>query len=331
MKWTILAGLCLLFSTPGMSQVASLASPNGKIVIALYNQENADSGAWYLNVRYVNNGSASEAIPRIHLGLTRGDQDFSNSLRFLGSAKPTSILERYPVLHGKRAQCTNAAGEVVVSFETPRRARLNVILRAYNDGVAFRYEFPEKDGSFVVRDERTSYEIPPGARRWVERWNPANEGLYTVMNGDSVQHDWCYPALFCSADSSCWYLIHEADVSRTYCGSKLSNAVDRSRYKVTFPDPGDGNGVGASMPAITLPWKSPWRIVIMGGLSDIVESTLGDDVCPPSVVQKTDWIKPGLASWNYWSSNHGTRDYRVVCAFADLAAAMHWPYTLLDW
>ena len=49
-----------------------------------------------------------------------------------------------------------------------------------------------------------------------------------MMNGDSVQRDWCIPALFQSADSSCWYLIHEADVNRSYCGSKLSNAYNRS-------------------------------------------------------------------------------------------------------
>jgi hypothetical protein len=69
----------------------------------------------------------------------------------------------------------------------------------------------------------------------------------------------------------------------------------------------------------------------MGGLSDIVQSTLVDDVSTPSVVKNTSWIKPGVASWNYWSSNHGTKDYKVVCAFADLAARMNWPYTLLDW
>jgi hypothetical protein len=69
----------------------------------------------------------------------------------------------------------------------------------------------------------------------------------------------------------------------------------------------------------------------MGTLADIVESTLVDDVCPPSLIKNTDWIKPGLVSWNYWSSNHGTKDYKIVCDFADLAASMDWPYTLLDW
>ena len=48
-------------------------------------------------------------------------------------------------------------------------------------------------------------------------------------------------------------------------------------------------------------------------------------------MKNTHWIKPGKASWNYWSNNHGTKDYKVVCDFADLAAEMGWEYTLLDW
>lgn len=69
----------------------------------------------------------------------------------------------------------------------------------------------------------------------------------------------------------------------------------------------------------------------MGSLADIVASTLVDDVAKPSVLKETSWIKPGLVSWNYWSSNHGTKDYKIVTEFADLAANMNWPYTLLDW
>src|SRR5690606_36471635 len=88
---------------------------------------------------------------------------------------------------------------------------------------------------------------------------------------------------------------------------------------------------GEVQPTITLPWKSPWRVVMVGSLNDIVSSTLVDDVSPPSKVKNTDWIKPGLVSWNYWSDNHGTKDYQVVTKFADLAAEMGWPYTLLDW
>jgi alpha-glucosidase len=331
MKRKIIAALLFLCTLTTFSQKVTVVSPNQKIIIGLYNMQNAETGEWYLKVSYLNNSKACEIVPQITLGLSRADQDFSKELKFLKAGKPLPITEQYAVLHGKRAQCSNSANEAVVSFENPGKAKLNLIIRAYNDGLVFRYEFPEKEGSFVVKDELTSYTIPDSTKRWMEKWNPANEGLYSSMNDDKVQQSWGYPALFNSHDKGCWYLIHEADVNRSYCGSKLNNSVDKAKYKITFPDQRDGNGQGQSQPTITLPWKSPWRVIIMGSLADIVESTLVDDVCPPSVVNKTDWIKPGLVSWNYWSSNHGTKDYKVVCSFADLAASMGWPYTLLDW
>ena len=111
----------------------------------------------------------------------------------------------------------------------------------------------------------------------------------------------------------------------------LVNYEEKTKYKLTFPDDWNGRGKGERQPSIMLPWKSPWRVIIMGSLSDIVESTLVNDVSTPSKINNTNWIKPGKVSWNYWSDNHGTKDYQVVCKFADLAASMNWPYTLLDW
>ena len=331
MERKLLTGIFILFSLIGLSQKVTIVSPNNKINVALYNIQNVDAGEWFLKVSYSDNNKISVAIPRITLGLLRSDQDFSKDLKFLKAGKSLLITEKYFALHGKRASCSNSANEIVVTFENPGKAKLNLIIRAYNDGVAFRYEFPEKEGSFIVKDELTSYDIPSSAKRWLEKWNTANEGLYSAMTDDNTQQSWCYPALFSLPENTCWYLIHEADVNREYCGSKLSNAVNKSLYKITFPDPKDGNGQGESSPTIALPWKSPWRIIILGSISDIVESTLTEDVCPPSVVKNTEWIKPGLVSWNYWSSNHGTKDYKIICDFADLAACMDWPYTLLDW
>jgi len=311
------------------SQKVTVVSPNQKINIELFNSQNGEVGEWYLKVNYLNNGKISEAIPKINLGISRADQNFSKELKFLKAGKTLSINEQYVALHGKRSQCSNSANEAVVSFENPGKAKLNLIIRAYNDGVAFRYEFPEKEGSFVVKDELTAYTIPSSTKRWMEKWDLANEGPYSLIKDESIQQTWSVPALFNSTDSVCWFLIHEADLNRSYCGTKLSNIADKLSFKLTFPDPGDGKG--ESQPTITLPWKSPWRVIVMGSLADIVESTLIDDVSTPSVIAKTDWIKPGIASWNYWSSNHGTKDYKIVCKFADLASEMNWPYTLLDW
>jgi alpha-glucosidase len=331
MKYKIIVGFILLSTITVFSQKTTVNSPNKKINVGLYNTKNGDSGEWYLKVSYTNNGKVSEAISQITLGLSRADQDFSKELKFLKVSKSLLLNEQYKALHGKRSQCGNSANETVVSFENPGKAKLNLIIRAYNDGITFRYEFPEKTGSFVMNDELTSYSIPDSTKRWMEKFNPANEGLYSTMKDGSTQQDWAYPALFNTQGNACWYLIHEADLDRNYCGTKLSNSTEKNKYKTTFPDQWNGRGQGESKPTITLPWKSPWRVIILGSLADIVESTLVDDVSASSIVSKTDWIKPGIASWNYWSSNHGTKDYKTVCQFADLAAAMGWPYTLLDW
>jgi hypothetical protein len=313
------------------AQDISILSPNKLIEVKVRKSSNNETRNWSLKVSYKSGEKYAEVIPEINLGLSRNDQTFANELVLQKASKPRTITEQYTAIHGKRSLCRNSANEIIVSFENPTKAKLNLIIRAYNDGLAFRYEFPEKEGPFTMKDEFTSYAIPQNAKRWMEKWNTANENLYSTMNDDNVQKDWGYPALFANADNTCWYLIHEADVNRNYCASKLSNTVDKSRYKITFPDAKDGNGLGESTPTIALPWQSPWRVVIIGKLSDIVESTLVDDVCPPSVVKNIEWIKPGLVSWNYWSNNHGTKDYKVVCDFADLAANMNWPYTLLDW
>jgi len=331
MKKTLITGLILLSSFTAFSQKVTVVSPNQKISIGLYNTKDVETGEWYLKVNYLNNEKKCEVIPQIMLGLSRADQTFSKELKYLKAGKPILIDEHYTAVHGKRSQCRNMANETIVSFENPGKAKLNIIIRVYNDGVAFRYQFPEKDGSFVMNDELTSYSIPDSTKRWMEKFNPANEGIYTTMVNGKIQQDWAYPALFNTPDKTCWYLIHEADLDRNYCGSKLSNTLENSTYKITFPDQWNGRGQGESKPTITLPWKSPWRVMIIGSLADIVESTLVDDVSAPSIISNTDWIKPGIVSWNYWSSNHGTKDYKIVCKFADLAASMGWPYTLLDW
>lgn len=331
LKTTFFAILAICIVNLADAQKLTIQSPNKKISVDLVNQQNANSGEWSLKVSYTGADKASEIIPKVNLGLSRSDQDFLK-LTYLNAGKPVVINEKYNLVHGKKSVATNTANEVTVYFQNEGKAKMNLIIRAYNDGMTFRYEFPDKQGSFVLKDELTAYTIPTTTTRWMEKWNTANEGLYTASSEDKiVQQEWCYPALFNNADKSSWFLIHESDVDRNNCASKLSNVTIKDQYKLTMPNPRDGNRQGESLPTISLPWKSPWRVIIIGGLADVVESTLVNDVAPPSIVKETSWIKPGVASWNYWSSNHGTMDYKIVTSFADLAANMGWPYTLLDW
>ncbi len=302
-----------------------LRSPNDKIGATLIN----NNDIWSLKIDCRDNNDENIELTNVTLGLIRNDQNFYNNLKLLKIGKPKLVNEQYTMIHGKRSQRTNFGREQVFFFENQNKSKINIIVRVYNDGLVFRYEFPNKDGDYIVEDELTAYEIPDNTLRWLQKFDLSNEFLYDKMQSDSIQGDWGYPALFNIAEKDIWYLIHEADVDRRYAATKLSNQINKSEYKVTLPEPHEGEG--EAKPNITTAWQSPWRVIMIGNLAKIVESTLVEDVSKPSVIANTAWIKPGKVSWNYWSDNHGTRDYQVVKKFTDLAVSMQWPYTLFDW
>jgi hypothetical protein len=250
--------LILLGSRMVFFQKAMVSSPNQKVNIGLYNQQGQDIGSWYLKVTYKHNGNSCVAMPQIDLGLICRSGDYSKDLKFLKANKPLLINEQYKAMHGKRSQRSNSANQVVVSFENSARVKLNPIIRAYNIGMDFRYEFPEKGESCSVIDELTAYTIADGTRRWLEKFNPANEGYYREYADGKVQQEWGYPALFLTNDSTTWYLIHEADLDRNYCGSKHSNTAEQSSYKVTFPDEWNGQEQGTP--------KHPAQVKVEGGI-----------------------------------------------------------------
>ena len=117
-------------------------------------------------------------------------------------------------------------------------------------------------------------------------------------------------------------LMTEANIRRGHGGSFLCNADSADLYRVRLFDKQQPMGET---------WESSWRVLIIGTLSDVVESTLVTDVSDPSTVEDTSWIKPGSASWIYWAYNHGTRDYQLLKEYFDLAAEMKWLYSLIDW
>ena len=306
-----------------------LRSPNNRIGVSLLSEELKEETKWYLQVDYMGEDLKKVLMTKVSIGLVRSDQDFSKGLKFLKAGKSKLINEQYTAIHGKRSQRQNTGREQVFFFENKNKSKINVIVRTYNDGLVFRYEFPDKKGNYIIEDELTAYNIPSDNYRWLQKFDLSNEFLYSKMQSDSIQGNWGYPALFNVPENDIWYLIHEADVDRRYAATKLGNTENRSEYKLMLPLPHEGEG--EAKPTITLPWQSPWRVIIIGDLAKIVESTLVDDVSKPSILDNTDWIKPGKVSWNYWSSNHGTRDYQIVKSFTDLAAEMQWPYTLFDW
>ena len=89
MKSQILVAILLMTTLAIFSQKVSVTSPNQKVIVELYNTQNAESGQWYLKVKYSIKEKTSEVIHQISLGLNRADQSFSKELKFLKVSKPT--------------------------------------------------------------------------------------------------------------------------------------------------------------------------------------------------------------------------------------------------
>lgn len=249
------------------------------------------------------------------------------------SAKPAFTFVRkvkadYCMLAGKRLHATNSANE----YETALGKGGRMVVRLYNDGLAFRYELTQVSGT--LPKEKTTYRIPEGTKRWIQQWTDAYEGFFplttsyktqpvrsfsgTFKSADGWNIRWGYPALIEPRDGV-FALLSEANIERLQSASCLYN--EGELYRVT-PD--------ANTLHITDDWHSPWRVAIVGGLADIVESTLITDVSEPCRLTDTSWIHPGVVSWIYWAYNHGSDDYNIICKYIDMAATLHLPYMLID-
>ncbi len=283
----------------------------------------------------------TELIQFSALGIRRDDQSFVDSLSFISKSEVITIDETYQLVHGKRSMCRNHAKELTLTFRNNNGARVELIARAYDDGVAFRYRFPESDSAqYTVTEELTGFKIPqPGSAYMqpydeVSKWTPAYEDFYQkdlqIGASSPTTAGWSFPALF-NLEEKHWLLLTEAEIDGSYCGTRLQQHAEDGLYKIRFPDPAEGNSIGAVNPVHSLPWQTPWRVIMVGNsLAQIVESTLVTDLSAPSAVENTDWIKPGRVSWSWWSEQDSPQKIDRLLAFVDLAAEMNWEYSLVD-
>ena len=244
----------------------------------------------------------------------------SEGLAFQRMEKGGKVKADYQMLAGKRLHCVNEANEYVLHYQYADGSPLRLVMRLYNDGLAFRYEL---EGLYDerVKEELTTYSIADGVRRWFMQWSDGYEGFFPLTtSGEGRSKHWGYPALLEPADGL-FALISEANIERCQSASSLKNEQKSSEYKV-FMDTNEVPLYGG--------WHTPWRVVMIGSLADVVESTLITDVSEPSKLEDVSWIEPGVVSWVYWAYNHGSNDFNIIKKYVDLAVALKLPYVLID-
>ncbi len=345
MKKSILKNL-FLFTVAGLfvscqpaKKMWELNSPSNNLRITVAATEDGETTLVY-KVDRLKDGQSVAVIENSPLGIDRKDQQFSAGLEFVSNGEVKTIDETYTMHIGRQTECRNHANELELTFRNRQGSLIKLVLRAYNDGVAFRYVFPEKsDSAFTILRELTGFKVPETGKAWVQRYDipsqytPAYEKFYE--NGMSIgtaspnAEGWAFPALFNSSNN--WLLISEANLTPDYCGIRMKQNAPNGMYRVRFPEAKDAEGFGAVEPVSSTPWVMPWRIVVVGeSLATIFETNLINNLSDPTVAGDFSWVKPGRASWSWLSENDSPKKFQSLKEFVDLSAEMNWEYSLVD-
>ena len=221
-----------------------------------------------------------------------------------------------------------------------------VEVRAYDAGVAFRYEVP--GSARRTPDEATTFQIPPGSTVWYHDLSGHYEGVHTRRAIEDVPGgDWAAPPLTFKLPGNAGYAAVTEAALIGYAGMALQadgrggfaarlghdHPVSKP-YALRFP-PEEAKRLAVAAP-VDPPIVTPWRVVLVGrDLNGLVNAQhLVTDVSPPPDPQlfpdgsRTDWIRPGRAVWRYLDGGDST--IAGLKQFSDLAAKLGFEYQVVE-
>lgn len=336
-----LALTLLLSAAPVAATPIDLTSPDGRVAVRI-DQDSAERLTYA--VRYGDVAILSPSI--LGLDLEGQRKALVGGLTVTGTATRTSD-GTYRLVAGKVSTARDHFKEVTVSLvekDAPGR-KLDVIIRAYDDGVALRYRLPQQAGinEMALRQERTRFSFAGDFDCWglnLGHFRTAHEGEFDPVPAGRIRPSHLYDApLVCQTSANGpAFAIAEADL-KDYAGLYLTR-------------PGDGSlGVESVLsprldePKIavrrTIPAEgaySPWRVIMLARHAGALnETNLMTTLNPDPAFKDTSWIRPGKAAWDWWNGwraagaqNEVQANDATVTAFIDQAAAQGLDYMLVD-
>jgi alpha-glucosidase len=279
----------LLLSTlagPGRAQdVFKVSSPDGRNVVSV----GVHDGGLYYSV----DRDLRHILTASRLGMAFRGAPLGDSLRITNAATST-FDEWWTQPWGEVARVRDQHNELRVSVQEQGalQRRFDVVIRAFDDGIGLRYEFPAQPnlGDVVIDDELTEFALADNATVW---WIASNrprldrsEQLYStgpVSTLDSVQ-----TPLTMKTSTGAWVVIHEANLV-DYARMNIAGArMENRTVRVALAPMGDGTKVRTHTP-----FNTPWRTIQLADRArDLSPSLLGLKLNPPSRIANTDWIKP---------------------------------------
>ncbi len=215
--------------------------------------------------------------------------------------------QTYAINPGKTSTARDHYREAVISLEEqsePRR-RLNLIFRAYDDGVAFRYQIPRQPAlpELVITSEHSTFSFVGDPKAYalpVTSFKTPYEFHYKILPLKSASPDSLVGLpLLLEYPDKIWVAITEADLT-DYAGMYLSGIAGSPGILISKLSPRLDNPqikVKASLPHV-----SPWRVLMIADdPGRLIESNIVMNLNPPSAITDTSWIKLGKTTFPWWN------------------------------
>ncbi len=298
------------------------------------------------------------------LGIEYGKEIFYSDLTYI-SLRDKIAEEAYILAHGKKSSVKLTYNEYVFTLKNKNEKYIEFVFHLQNDGVAFQYRIPAREAipaSGQIHKEYSGFRFPQNTTGYMQEYqeaskvSPAYEYFYTKLKAgekDSGKASirsifqplvdftglvifgsdgWAFPALLETPNKD-YILLTEAGLTHQYAGTHLQVDSKNSLYTIDFPAQKEGQGVGEQVPFVSLPFRSTWKVIGIGGLKQITESTIVTDLSEPLHPMFNgkipDWIRPGKSSWDWWSYLE-TGDLNRQKKYIDAASEFGWEYVLVD-
>ncbi len=331
MKPYLLLSIILFVAFFGQAQNYSLTSPDGHTTVVINVSEKITYSVAFNGQQVLNSSGISfefkQAPP---LGFSMATL---NHEKYYSNTTWEPVLKRYKTISDHH----NGLRLELKEKKAPGRL-LILDFRIFDDGVAFRSEFPEQfvDREFIITNELSEFNFTNNHTCWA-----VNYGNYTTSQEvefwerkleDITPEMVIGLPMTVQVSTNCYAAITEAALV-DYAGMYIKSNSQAGEYSVrTQLAPRKGQHENGDKVVYVSSHKTPWRVIMLGETPGyLVESEIVQNLNAPCEIEDPSWIKPGVSAWDHWWSGEVKMEQSVIKEYIDLASSMGWPYMLIDW
>ncbi len=348
------AGVCLLAlfvaagilnaQSPGnaVTAAASVTSPNGQITLRLFDASGPSS-----DLRYTVDFHGKPLFVASKLGLDLVGQPAVGPGMHKTGEQTESADDTYTLPAGKTREVHNHYNGLRADFADATGRKLSIEVRAFDDGVAFRYLVPKQPGIEQTRiaHEFTEFTYAKDASTYpliLDGYQSSWEDEYQLRNVSGLHPDWLIALPFLANEPGVgWVAITEADIEH-YSGMYLHKSggfVTRTVFADLSPHEDAAGNIDPSYAVeTTTPFSSPWRVLMIADEpGKLIASNIVLNLNPPSQIADTSWIQAGKSAWDWWSGDAAPSlsvkpgvTTEIIKHYIDFASASGFPYMLID-